>query len=457
MARATSSAASSPGTSRASASTSTSGSSVKRSRPSAARGERAREIKVELPVDAHLPHDYVPGERLPARNAPQAGCRPRRVGSGRHPRRAPGPVWRTAPPGPGAARGGPGCGPCPALQEWRISPRRQLRPVRAGRAAGEPAAAATAAVPGVGRPAGAADGACSGAAGPPGWVASRCGMARSSTGRPGAAARAARPVSAADSAVGLAARVVVALAAWSTLGALSALAWTSPTATNLVHRWSPEAPTSAAPAWATCCHLFPGRAPCRAAATAVHDPNRWLGIALCACRAPACRSRGLCVGMWTRGVVEEGDGLVRRDVGKSGCGQWPGAWKVRGEGRATTRIAGWGLPCALYAVLRMSKQRAIASGCRAVAWCVEVGLGPGASRCVARPAPRRPVAPLCCAPHFGSKGVLRRDAEQWFSGRGRGRRRPGVPAPAPSAALVGEMSGSSGASTTDACRGSASI
>ena len=56
---------SSPGTSPTSASTSTSGSWARRWPTS--RGEGAPdqvETKVELPIDAHLPHDYVPSERL---------------------------------------------------------------------------------------------------------------------------------------------------------------------------------------------------------------------------------------------------------------------------------------------------------------------------------------------------------------------------------------------------------
>ena len=62
---ATCSAASSPATSPRSASTSTSGWSARRS--SEFRGDGPAEIadvRVELPIDAHLPHDYVPGERL---------------------------------------------------------------------------------------------------------------------------------------------------------------------------------------------------------------------------------------------------------------------------------------------------------------------------------------------------------------------------------------------------------
>ena len=52
-------------TSRASGSTSTSGSSARPWRSSAATpAPESVEMKVELPVDAHLPHDYVPGERL---------------------------------------------------------------------------------------------------------------------------------------------------------------------------------------------------------------------------------------------------------------------------------------------------------------------------------------------------------------------------------------------------------
>ena len=63
--RATCSAASSPATSPASASTSTCGWSARRSPTSAARrAEEFADVKVDLPVDANLPVDYLPGERL---------------------------------------------------------------------------------------------------------------------------------------------------------------------------------------------------------------------------------------------------------------------------------------------------------------------------------------------------------------------------------------------------------
>ena len=52
-------------TSRQSGSTSTYAWSARRSRTSRGGARpRLQEIKIELPVDAHLPHDYVPGERL---------------------------------------------------------------------------------------------------------------------------------------------------------------------------------------------------------------------------------------------------------------------------------------------------------------------------------------------------------------------------------------------------------
>ena len=114
-------------------------------------GETApAEIKIELPVDAHLPHDYVPGERRQARGVQEARQR-RRRGAARGDRgRARRPLRRAA--GAGAQpRGGP-----PA---HRRSPGRGRRHQRAGQPcafrAGRPArvraAPAAAAVPEVAR------------------------------------------------------------------------------------------------------------------------------------------------------------------------------------------------------------------------------------------------------------------------------------------------------------------
>ena len=61
---ATCSAASSPATSPTSASTSTSGLSGRRSRVQGDAEPELQEVRIELPVDAHLPHDYIPSERL---------------------------------------------------------------------------------------------------------------------------------------------------------------------------------------------------------------------------------------------------------------------------------------------------------------------------------------------------------------------------------------------------------
>ena len=90
-------AASSPATSRPSASTSTCGWSARRSPSSRASGvEELADVRVELPVDAHLPHDYIAGRAAPAGRLP-AACvgadRRRRRGGAR---RAPRPVRRAA-------------------------------------------------------------------------------------------------------------------------------------------------------------------------------------------------------------------------------------------------------------------------------------------------------------------------------------------------------------------------
>ena len=108
--------------------------------------------------------------------------------------------------------------------------------------------------------------------------------------------------------------------------------------------------------------------------------------------------------------------MLRRDVG-----QWPGAWKCEARARATTRIAGWGLPCVLLCRAPHVEAEGYCVGVRGSGLVRRgAGLGPGASRCVARAR----ATTACCAPMlcstFRSKGVLRRDAEQWpFGARSR--------------------------------------
>ena len=101
-------------TSRASASTSTCGSSARRSPTSAARRPTCpAEIKIELPVDAHLPHDYVPGERLRLeaykKLATVESDEARRRDRGRAAR----PLRRAARAGARTSSRSPGCGSSP--------------------------------------------------------------------------------------------------------------------------------------------------------------------------------------------------------------------------------------------------------------------------------------------------------------------------------------------------------
>ena len=113
------------------------------------------EIKIELPVDAHLPHDYVPGERLRLEAYKKLAAVIDEKELDRDRGGAPRPLRRPAGAGPEPARGGPA-----ADRRADGRGRRHRRPgphgaVRAGAAAGEPAAAPQAAVPGDDRQGGA--------------------------------------------------------------------------------------------------------------------------------------------------------------------------------------------------------------------------------------------------------------------------------------------------------------
>ena len=106
-------------------------------------GEEApAEIKIELPVDAHLPHDYVPHERLPPRDVQEARGRRRRAGAGRDRGRAGRPVRAGARARAQPPRGRPAAHRRPGRRDRRHQRPGPARALRPGRAAREPAAAA---------------------------------------------------------------------------------------------------------------------------------------------------------------------------------------------------------------------------------------------------------------------------------------------------------------------------
>ena len=114
------------------------------------------EVKVELPVDAHLPHDYIPGERLRLeayRKLASVATEEELAGGRRRARR---PLRRAARAGHQPRRGRPVPAACPRGRTLRRGAGRSQRAVRPRRPAGEPADAAAAALPGlagqVGRP-----------------------------------------------------------------------------------------------------------------------------------------------------------------------------------------------------------------------------------------------------------------------------------------------------------------
>ena len=108
--------------------------------PRRGRREGPAEVKIELPVDAHLPHDYVPGERL--RLEAYRKLADRRGRGGVWPRSRPSCWTATAPP-PEPVQQPAGRRPAAAPTRARRRPHRhqragQLHPVRAGGAAREP-------------------------------------------------------------------------------------------------------------------------------------------------------------------------------------------------------------------------------------------------------------------------------------------------------------------------------
>ena len=90
------------------------------------------EVRVELPVNAHIPHDYVPGERLRleayTRIAAIDSARGRRRGAGRARR----PLRAAAGAGGQPARRGPAAGPGPAGRADRHRPAGHLHPLLPG-------------------------------------------------------------------------------------------------------------------------------------------------------------------------------------------------------------------------------------------------------------------------------------------------------------------------------------
>ena len=105
------------------------------------------EVRVELPVNAHIPHEYVPGERL--RLEAYASDRRDRLRRGHRRRqlRTHRPVRATARAGARAAGGRPAAVAGPAGRADRHHPAGEPHPVRAGRAARFAAGAGAAAVP----------------------------------------------------------------------------------------------------------------------------------------------------------------------------------------------------------------------------------------------------------------------------------------------------------------------
>ena len=119
--------------------------------------EELPDVTIELPVDAHIPHDYIAHERLRLEAYRKIAAARGRGGARRGPRRARRPLRRGAVGRRQPVRGGR----VPPARAQRRAVRRhragQVRPVRARRPARVRAAAAQAAVPGRGAQAGHAD------------------------------------------------------------------------------------------------------------------------------------------------------------------------------------------------------------------------------------------------------------------------------------------------------------
>ena len=93
------------------------------------------EVRVELPVNAHIPHDYVPGERLRLEAYTRIAAIDSEAGRHRRPRGADRPVRRAARAGAQPARGGAAAHGGPAGRAHRHHHGGQPHQVRAGRAA----------------------------------------------------------------------------------------------------------------------------------------------------------------------------------------------------------------------------------------------------------------------------------------------------------------------------------
>ncbi len=133
------------------------------------------EVRIELPVDAHIPHDYVTGERLRL----EAYTRIAAIENDDRHRRRPGGADRPVRGGPGPGRkpagGGAAALPGPPGRADRRHPAGQPHPVLAGGAARLQAGPGAAAVPADGAQAGSAYDARTGAAGRA-WHAPRVGQ-----------------------------------------------------------------------------------------------------------------------------------------------------------------------------------------------------------------------------------------------------------------------------------------
>ena len=105
------------------------------------------EVRVELPVNAHIPHDYVPGERLRLEAYTRIAAIDSEQRRHRRPRRADRPLRRAARAGAQPARGGAAAHGGPAGGAHRHHHGGPAHQVRAGRAARFPAGQGAAAVP----------------------------------------------------------------------------------------------------------------------------------------------------------------------------------------------------------------------------------------------------------------------------------------------------------------------
>ena len=109
--------------------------------------EEAVDVKIDLPVDAHLPHEYIGGRAAAAGDVPQDGRGKDARAAGRGRGRDARPVRRAARAGRQPVRGGPVPAARPGPRPHRRLAAGPARPVRADAAAGLQAAAAQAHYP----------------------------------------------------------------------------------------------------------------------------------------------------------------------------------------------------------------------------------------------------------------------------------------------------------------------